>query len=233
MDAEAAARWATFDCYGTLIDWETGLAAALRDVWPAADASSLLGRFHQIEPEVQRAQPGLPYRAVLAEALQRLAADQDLQLAQHREGALAEALPSWPVFPEVPTALAALRARGWRLGILSNTDPDLLAASMQTIGVPIDLAVTAAEAGSYKPAPGHWRRFAELSGAGPDRHTHVAVSLFHDIVPARELGIPAVWIDRPGELGNRTGREAAATAAAAVLPDCAGLPDTLDRLLPA
>ncbi|MDR0358178.1 MAG: HAD-IA family hydrolase [bacterium] len=232
MDAEPAARWATFDCYGTLIDWETGLADALCDVWPAEAPAALLDRFHRIEPEVERAQPGLPYRDVLAEVLRRLSAERNLPLTPDQERTLAAALPSWPVFPEVPAALAELRARGWRLGILSNTDPDLLAASIRTIGVPIDVSVTAAEARSYKPAPGHWRRFAELSGSAPDRQAHVAVSLFHDVVPAAELGIPAVWIDRPGELGNRAGRERAG-AAAAVLPDCSGLPDTLDRLLPA
>jgi 2-haloacid dehalogenase len=232
MDAEPPARWATFDCYGTLIDWETGLANALHELWPAPDAAGLLDRFHQVEPEVERAQPGLPYRDVLAEVLRRLAAERNLPLTPGQETALAAALPSWPAFPEVPPALAELRARGWRLGILSNTDPDLLAASIQTLGVPIDLPVTAAEAGSYKPAPGHWRRFAELSGAGPDRHAHVAVSLFHDIMPAVELGIPAVWIDRPGDVGNRANpRDAGAPAA--VLPDLAGLPHTLDRLLPA
>ncbi|MBO0704351.1 MAG: HAD family hydrolase, partial [Candidatus Dormibacteraeota bacterium] len=178
MDAEPAARWATFDCYGTLIDWETGLADALHDLWPAEAVPGLLDRFHRIEPEVESAQPGLPYRDVLAEVLRRLSAERNLPLAPDQEGALAAALPSWPVFPEVPAALAELRARGWRLGILSNTDPDLLAVSIQTIGVPVDVSVTAAEAGSYKPAPGHWRRFAELSGTAPHRQAHVAVSLF-------------------------------------------------------
>ena len=89
MDAEPPARWATFDCYGTLIDWETGLANALHDLWPAADAAGLLDRFHQVEPEVERAQPGLPYRDVLAEVLRRLAAERNLPLTAGQEGALA------------------------------------------------------------------------------------------------------------------------------------------------
>jgi 2-haloacid dehalogenase len=235
MDAEHAngqrARWVTFDCYGTLIDWETGLSAALRELWPERDTAGLLDRFHHVEPEVQRGQPGLPYRAVLADVLRRLAGEGGLPLRPDQEQTLAASLPSWPVFPEVPAALAELRARGWRLGILSNTDPDLLAASIQAIGVEVDVPVTAAEAGAYKPAPNHWWRFSDLSGAAPGRHAHVAVSLFHDIVPATRLGVPAVWINRPGDVGNRA-ETGPAQATAAVLPDCSELPDTLDRVLP-
>jgi 2-haloacid dehalogenase len=236
MDADPAdgqrARWATFDCYGTLIDWETGLATALGDLWPESDPSLLLDRFHHLEPEVQRARPDLSYREVLGDVLRRLARERALSLRPDQDDALAASLPGWPVFPEVPTALAELRARGWALGILSNTDPELLAASIGRIAVPVDLSVTAAEAGSYKPAHNHWRRFAELSGAAPDRHVHVAVSLFHDVAPAAEQGIPAVWIDRRGDVGNRT-QERPAPGAAAVLPDLSDLPDALDRILPA
>jgi len=129
-----------------------------------------------------------------------------------------------PVF-EVPGALAQLRTRGWRLAILSNTDPDLLDASLESIGTPVDLRVTAAEAGSYKPAHGHWERFFELSGAERERHVHVAASLFHDIAPCRELGLTAVWINRLAETSD--------LPRAAELADLADLPDTLDRLVPA
>jgi FMN phosphatase YigB (HAD superfamily) len=108
---------------------------------------------------------------------------------------------------------------------LSNTDPDLLDASLEAIGVPVDLCITAAEAGSYKPAPGHWERFFERSGAERERHAHVAASLFHDIAPSRELGLTAVWINRLGETSDlpRT----------AELGDLAGLPETLEELVPA
>lgn len=226
-----AVRWATFDCYGTLIDWDSGIAATLAELWPDRDPAPLLERYHGIEPEVQ-AGSAMPYQEVLAASLGRLAAAEGLALPAGREGALSESLPGWAPFPEVPGALAELRRRGWRLGVLSNTDPDLLAASVERIGVPVDVCITAAEAGSYKPAHGHWERFRERSGAGPDEQVHVAVSMFHDIVPAAELGIPAVWIDRAGDVSNRLG-EGAGARRAADLPDLAGLPDTLDRVLPA
>jgi 2-haloacid dehalogenase len=129
------------------------------------------------------------------------------------------------VFPEVPAALAEIRSRGWGFAVLSNTDPDFLAASIRRIGVEPDLAITAAEAGSYKPARGHWNAFRERSGADPARHVHVGASLFHDIEPAARLGIPAVWINRLGERSE--------LPRAAELTDLSGLPEALDRILPA
>ena len=121
-------------------------------------------------------------------------------------------------------ALREVQARGWKLGILSNTDPDLLAASLQRIGIQPDLTITAAEAGSYKPAHEHWERFQEVSGADSDRHVHVAASLVHDIIPCSEMGIRAVWINRKGEVTNYP--------RAAELTDLSDLPDTLDQLGP-
>jgi 2-haloacid dehalogenase len=121
--------------------------------------------------------------------------------------------------------MAQLRARGWRLAILSNIDRDLLQASVERIGVGIDLTVTAADAGSYKPAPGHWNRFFERTNADRARHVHVAASPFHDLRPAARLGLKAVWINRLAEK-SRAAREAE-------LPDLSGLPETLDDLVPA
>ncbi|HEY7660572.1 MAG TPA: HAD-IA family hydrolase [Actinomycetota bacterium] len=197
----AGDRWATFDCYGTLIDWMGGIRDTLRDLWPEHDDELLLATFHEIEPEVQRGR-SVPYRQVLAESLERVAHREGLELAEDDRQALGDSLPSWPPFPEVPRALTELRSRGWKLGILSNTDPELLEASFELIDVPTDVRITAAEAGSYKPAPGHWERFFEETGADRDRHVHVAASLFHDIAPANELGLRAVWINRMRELSD-------------------------------
>ena len=216
-------RWASFDCYGTLIDWDRGIGSTLRRLWPEADMDVLLGRYHEVEPRVQMGQ-ALPYREVLRESLSLLAEHEGLAVADDQEYALADALPSWPVFPEVPRALAELRNRGWRLAALSNTDPDLLSASLAEIGIRFDLAVTAAEAGSYKPAHGHWQRFDAETDADRAEHVHVAASLFHDIAPARELGITAVWINRLGEQSD--------LPRAAELPDLSRLPGTLDELVP-
>jgi 2-haloacid dehalogenase len=217
-------RWATFDCYGTLIDWHGGLRAGLRSVWPDADAWALHRRYLEMEAAIQ-ADCGVPYRQVLTEGLARVADAEGLRVPAGREAALADALPTWLPFSEVAGSLAELRQRGWRIGILSNTDPDYLDASLGHIGVPVDLRVVASEIGSYKPAPGHWESFYARTGADPARHVHVAASLFHDIEPCSRLDIRCVWIDREAEPTR--------LPMAARLTDLTDLPDTLDGLVPA
>jgi 2-haloacid dehalogenase len=216
-------RWATFDCYGTLIDWNGGIGDALAALWPEADREALLGRYHEIEPRVQL-NSALPYREVLREALFLLGNDQGLTPAED-EYALADSLPTWRPFPEVPGALAELRGRGFNLAILSNTDPELLESSLERIGVPVDARVTAAEAGSYKPASGHWDYFFDHYDADRQQHVHVGASLYHDIEPASQLGLTAVWINRL--------HEASDLPRAAELKDLARLPEVLDELVPA
>lgn len=216
-------RWATFDCYGTLVDWSGGMARELRRLWPDSDVAELLDRYHEIEPRVEL-EGSLAYREVLRQSLILLAESEGLELPAEEEGALGDSLPSWPVFPEVPGALAELRDRGWRLVPLSNSDADLLAASMAAIGVPFDGSIVAGEIGSYKPAHGHWDAFAERFQPERGRQVHVAASLFHDIAPAEELGLPAVWINRLEETSD--------LPRAAELTDLSDLPDTLDRILP-
>jgi 2-haloacid dehalogenase len=216
-------RWATFDCYGTLVDWETGIGRELARLWPGVDADTLRERYHEIEPRVQL-EGSLAYRDVLRQALVLLAESEGLDLPSAEEPALAASLPRWPVFPEVPGALTRLRGLGWRLVALSNTDADLLESSMEAIGVPFDGAIVAGEIGSYKPAHGHWEAFNQRFGAERRRHVHVAASLFHDIAPAQELGLTAVWINRLEETSD--------LPRAAELPDLTDLPETLERLVP-
>jgi len=218
-----ADRWATFDCYGTLIDWNRGIGDALASLWPDADREALLARYHEIEPRVQL-DSELPYREVMRQALVLLAGDEDLPLGEADEYALADSLPSWRPFPEVPGALAELRGRGFKLVILSNTDPELLDASLERIGVSVDGRVTAAEAGSYKPAPGHWERFFDQYDADREQHVHVGASLYHDIEPASRLDLRAVWINRLHERSD--------LPRAAELKDLARLPELLDELVP-
>ncbi len=222
----SGARWATFDCYGTLVDWNGGIGGELERLFGAAPAPRLLARYHELEPVVQ-AEAYRSYRDVLTETLIRLASEQGLAVPEGEGAALADSLPHWPSFPEAPAALEKLRARGWRLAILSNTDRDLIAASQRQLGVPFDVVVVAQDIGSYKPAHRHWLAFAELAAVAPERHVHVAASLFHDIAPAGELGLTSVWINRLGESappGVLPTRE---------LPDLRALPDTLDALVPA
>jgi 2-haloacid dehalogenase len=213
-----AERWATFDCYGTLVDWNAGIRAQLARIFGEDRADALLARYHELEPEIQAERPSLPYREVMAETMRRLGAPPD------EEGALGESLPEWPVFDEVPAALQEARDRGWRLGILSNTDRDLIEASRRRLGAPFEVAIVAGEIGSYKPARRHWERFYTETGADPGRHVHVAQSHFHDVVPASELGIRTVWINRLGER-----HEPPPTRE---LPDLEALPETLDELVP-
>jgi 2-haloacid dehalogenase len=219
-----ADRWATFDCYGTLIDWNRGIGDALASLWPDADREALVARYHEIEPRVQL-QGALSYREVMRQALVLLAGDEDRPLGEADEYALADSLPSWRPFPEVPGGLAELRGRGFRIAILSNTDPELLDASLERIGVSVDGRVTAAEAGSYKPAPGHWERFFEQYDVDREQHVHVGASLYHDIEPASRLDLKAVWINRLHERSD--------VPRAAELKDLARLPELLDELVPA
>jgi 2-haloacid dehalogenase len=189
-----AERWATFDCYGTLVDWNGGIGRELERLFGDENREELLAAYHEVEPAIQVAEPGIRYRDVMARVLARIAADLGVDLPADGQDALARSLPDWPVFPEVPAALEQARADGVRLCILSNSDPDLIQASMERIGVPFDDAITASEIGSYKPAHGHWRAFADRHGYLPD--AHVGASLFHDMAPANELGIPCVWVNR-------------------------------------
>ncbi len=216
-------RWATFDCYGTLVDWMTGLRKAFTDLWPDANAEALLTLYHQLEPAVQAGRR-VPYREVMAETLALVASTARLNLAVDHEDALGSSLPAWPIFAEVPASLTELRRRGWRLAILSNTDADLLDASLRTIGVPVDLRVVASEIGSYKPAFRHWESFFAQTGADRERYVHVAASLFHDIEPGARMGLRCVWINRLGERSPlpRVGE----------LSDLTTLPAILDALTP-
>jgi 2-haloacid dehalogenase len=208
-------KWATFDCFGTLVDWRHGIATGADLLFPGRGAELLAGYLRH-EAEVQRESPGMRYRQVLAEALRRATADAGLTMIEDDASVLATGMPYWPVFPDTRAALAGLRAVGWRLALLTNCDRDIVAKTQRRIGVPIDAVVTAEDAGSYKPAHGHFTRFAESFDVPRDRWVHVAQSWFHDMVPARDLGIPRVWI-------NRTGAGDDPSVADAVLPDLTGL----------
>src|SRR5918992_3743680 len=212
-----ATRWATFDCYGTLIDWNAGIGRELERVFGVDAAPRMLKRYHELEPRFET-DGYRPYREVLALVLEELLREEGLQLPEGEAGSLAKSLPTWEQFHEVPDALRELRKRGWNLAILSNTDRDLIVESQKQLGVSFDLAVVAEDVKSYKPAHAHWERFFEATTADRERHVHVAASLFHDIAPGNELGLCTVWINRLGqEADPEPDRE---------LPDLGRLPDT-------
>ncbi len=195
-------RWATFDCYGTLVDWNAGIHGELEKLFGVERADDLLVRYHELEPAIQSANPGASYREVLTLALERLAAEQELALPEGETSVLARSLPDWPVFEDARPGLTKAHDRGWKLAILSNTDRDLIDASIAALDVPFELAIVAGEIGSYKPAHRHWEVFYETTGADRRGHVHVAQSLFHDIQPANDLGIPSIWINRLGETAD-------------------------------
>src|SRR5687768_8379554 len=212
-------RWATFDCYGTLIDWNAGIRGELARMFGPEAAPSLLERYHELEPQVQMEDPSRSYRDVLRVTLARVG-----DVPDGDEDALARSLPHWPPFPEVPVELDEARGRGWKLAILSNTDRNFIEASKARIGVPFEETVVASEIGSYKPGHRHWEEFFARTGAARERHVHVAASLFHDIAPARELGLVSVWINRLGEAADpEPTRE---------LAGLNSLPDVLESLVP-
>ncbi|HZF05378.1 MAG TPA: HAD family hydrolase [Patescibacteria group bacterium] len=190
----------TFDCYGTLIDWERGIgdafAVAARVDGVTLDRAAVLGAYHEIEPVVET-ERYRTYREVLTLTAQRVAERLGWPLAAGRAGFLAESLPTWPPFADTNPALQRLADAGYRLAILSNVDDDLLAGTRKHLGVEFEFVVTAQQVGSYKPAPAHFTTARQrIDGA---RWLHVAQGYFHDIEPARALGIPSAWINRKHE----------------------------------
>jgi 2-haloacid dehalogenase/putative hydrolase of the HAD superfamily len=200
----------TFDCYGTLIDWEQGLITAFQReatrLGRALEAAAIVAAYHAEEAVVE-SESYRAYRDVLTETGRRVAARLGLPIEAERAAFLAESLPHWPPFADTNAALERLAQR-YGLGILSNIDDDLLALTRRHFTVEFDLIVTAQQVGSYKPAHGHFIEARRRKGAA--RWLHAAQSNFHDIVPANALGIPNAWINRHHEqpLPNGTpGRE--------------------------
>ncbi len=221
-DALSLMTTISFDCYGTLVDWETGIGDAFQQA-AAADGivlerATILAAYHEVEPQVQ-ATVYRPYRDVLAETALRISERLGWGLDPGRAGFLAESLPNWPVFPDTRSALERLKSR-FSIAILSNIDDDLLQATIQRIGVNFDWIVTAQQVRSYKPAHGHFRE-ALRRVEGRDSLLHAAQSYFHDIRPAAELQIPAVWVNRLGEAALAGGEPVHVVGGLAELADWA------------
>jgi 2-haloacid dehalogenase len=211
----------TFDCYGTLIDWEAGIAAGLGAVTRAhrvdVPNEELLTTYARHEAALE-AGPYLRYREVLGRGCRGVCADLGVEPRDDEVEGFAGSVGLWPAFPDSAAALAALKAR-FRLGVITNCDDDLFAASNLRLGVTFDWVITAQQAGSYKPSHRNFELAFERIGEPRDRILHVAQSLFHDHVSAKELGLSSVWINR------RAGREGSgATPPAEAGPD-ATFPD--------
>jgi 2-haloacid dehalogenase len=190
----------TFDCYGTLIDWETGLLAALRAALPdteRVDGETLLEAYARHEAAAERP-PYRPYREVLAAGLRGVASDLGLVVKEDAVVRFSESVRDWPPFPDSGDALRRLQER-FRLGVITNCDADLFAASADRLGVAFDWVVTAEAARAYKPSFAPFELAFATIEAPRGRMLHVAQSLFHDHVPAKQLGLDSVWIDRRGD----------------------------------
>jgi 2-haloalkanoic acid dehalogenase type II len=197
----------TFDCYGTLVDWDRGIGTAIVNAAAAAGVDlghrRVMAAYHEIEPVVQ-AEAYRSYREVLEESVRRVAKRFDWELTLEQAAFLPHSIGHWPPFADTHEALGRLVSAGFRLGILSNVDRDLLAQTLAHLEVEFDLIVTAEDVRSYKPAHGHF--LAARRRIGEARWLHAAQSYFHDVVPARELDVAVAWINRKHEIPGGSAR---------------------------
>lgn len=212
----AAFQVLTFDCYGTLIDWESGILGALRPLLAAhgqaLDDGALLALYSELEPAVQQ-ESYRPYRQVLEEVVRAFGRRLGFTPTQAEAQSLPDSLRDWLPFPDTVAALRSLKRR-YRLGVISNIDDDLFAFSAQHLQVPFDFLVTAQQARSYKPSSNNFRMALDRIGLPPAKVLHCAESLYHDVVPARSLGLATAWVNR------HAGRaRPSATRSADVRPD--------------
>jgi len=191
----------TFDCYGTLIDWESGMKNALVELLRkrnlSLDVESLPQRYIEVELEIER-EGYRRYKEVLALGVRRLFEEKDIKLAPQEERVFADTIITWPPFEETAEVLKRLKERH-RLVILSNIDDDIIRHSIKLMGVEFDAVITAEQVKSYKPSHGHWKKMMEVFNLPKEKVLHVAASYVHDIFPAKELGFQTAWINRKNE----------------------------------
>jgi 2-haloacid dehalogenase len=200
-------RWITFDCFGTLVDWHSGFFAIMSPL--VGDRTvELLHAYHEFERLIEAEKPPRLYKDVLVTSLLRAAKQLGVPLSEDQARQLPLNWSKLPIFGDVESMLQELRSMDCRLGVLTNCDEDLFVLTQRNFKRPFDLVVTAEQIGGYKPSLGHFERFAQLTGATPADWVHVACSWFHDIVPARKLGLRRVWLDR-----DKTGEDPAAASA--------------------
>ena len=193
-------RWITFDCFGTLVDWQAGFAGAVRPL-VGERTDDVLRAYYAHEAIVERLKPHRSYKEVLVTALARATKECGVSMPPTESARpLAEAWATMPVFDDVEPMLAELRRQGWRLAVLTNCDEDLFALTHQRFRAPFDVVLTAERVRGYKPAPWHFLAFERITRVDRRDWVHVANSWYHDIAPARALGIQHVWLDR-----DRTG----------------------------
>jgi 2-haloacid dehalogenase len=212
----AAVEVLSFDCYGTLVDWESGILASLRSIigtsGSVAPDDALLEAYAGHEARLE-AEPWQPYRQILREALVATLTERGVPVPESAQAALGESVADWPAFPDSVAALARLRKR-FGLAVITNCDNDLFDFSDERLGRPFTWRITAQLVGSYKPARRNFEFALQRIGLPPERVVHVAQSLYHDHVSAQAMGLRTVWVNR------RHGREGfGATPPASVKPN--------------
>ena len=193
----------TFDCYGTLIDWEAGLLAVIHRILSAHDKDiddatilKLYGDFEQRLEESSERRPFRPYREVLESVVRQFGVELGFTPTPHEIRSLPDSLPKWKPWPDTVAALRQLKAR-FRLAILSNVDDDLFAGTLPQLGVDFDEVITAQQAHAYKPALKIFELALSRVKAPAHRVLHVGQSIYHDVIPAQALGLATVWVNRP------------------------------------
>ncbi len=219
-------EWVSFDCYGTLVDWESGICGAVSEVLRAhgvrRSRGEILALFADIEPKVQKSETYRTYRRVLRRVMAEMGDALGIRCSDTELNCLADSLADWPIFPEVREALRALQTR-YRLAVISNVDDALFAGTAEALSVDFDAVVTAEQARSYKPDRRNFDLAATRMGVETDAWLHVAESLFHDIGPANQLGIASVWVNREGRGGGTQRIDAVADLVVSDLGELAGL----------
>ena len=192
-------EWLSFDCYGTLVDWETGISDAVADSIASHDIkmsrSEILKLFSEVEPQIQQGGRYLEYRRVLRRVMSMIGIRLGVQFSESEMNCLVDTIGEWPVFPDTIDALRAMKSR-YKLAIISNVDDDLFAPSAAALGVELDAIITAQQCGGYKPDHKNFQVAIERMEVEKDRWLHIAESLYHDIAPANQLGVASIWINR-------------------------------------
>ena len=219
-------QWLSFDCYGTLVDWETGISTAVAEALGShgvhKTAAEILTLFATMEPRAQTAHGFLEYRDALREVMALIGAELNLTLSDSELGCLADTLPNWPVFPDVADALTAMKSR-YRLAIISNVDDDLFAGSARAMGIDFDAVVTSQQVRAYKPDLSAFNTALELMGCDKANWLHIGESLYHDIGPANRMGIDSVWVNRPDRGGGTRQTDAKPDLEVSDLAELAGM----------
>jgi len=216
-------EWLSFDCYGTLVDWETGISRAVDEVLKARGVSrtqaEILAMFSEAEPRAQTSGEFQDYCQVLRSVMEVMASDAGIELSGNEPDCLSGSLPRWPIFAEAPRALKELQSR-FKLAVISNVDDHLFGQSEEALGVKFDAVITSQQAGSYKPNLRNFEAAKERMNVEKGRWLHIGESLYHDIGPASLFGIDSVWVKRPDRGGGTRPTDAEPSL---TVPDLAAL----------